>query len=298
MKIAENLKKVLLIQRKVIIIEVKVYYLERERTQKKMKLRRIAAGLLAVASCGIMLAGCGGNNAANNTTTSDGEAKGGKLIMATEPGFAPYEYIDGSEVAGIDVDIANAIADELGMELEIQQMDFDGALLAVQQGKVDFAAAGISITDERKEVMDFSIEYATSKQVVVVLKDANIISSPSDIKEGTKVAVQQATVADIYVSDDLGMEPLRYTKYVQAAEDLKNNKVDCIIMDELPAKEMVKANDTLAILDEEVFTDKYALAFQKGNTELEDKVNAILEKLIADGKVDEFTLKHTTGDAE
>ena len=102
-----------------------------------------------------------------------------------------------------------------------------------------------------------------------------------------------STVADTYVTDDLKKEPSRYTKYVQAAEDLKSDKVDCIVMDELPAKEMVKGNDNLEILDGEVFTDKYAFAFKKGNTELEDKVNKVLQKLIDNGKVDEFTLNHT-----
>ena len=116
-----------------------------------MKIKRIIAGILVAATCGLAMAGC-----QSNTT-------GGKLIMATEPGFAPYEYMSGNDVVGIDVDIANEVAKELGMELEIQSMDFDGALLAVQQGKVDFAAAGISVTPERQEVMDFSIEYAKSK---------------------------------------------------------------------------------------------------------------------------------------
>lgn len=246
-----------------------------------MKIKRLIAGVLAAATCAAAMAGCSNSS-------------GGKLIMATEPGFAPYEYTSGNGVVGIDVDIANEIAKELGMELEIQSMDFDGALLAVQQGKVDFAAAGISVTPERQEVMDFSIEYATSKQVIVVNKDNTTITGPDDLKD-KMIAVQMSTVADFYVKDDLGIDPSRYTKYVQAAEDLKSNKVDCIIMDELPAKEMVKANDTLKIVEKEVFTDKYALAFKKGNTELEEKVNKVLQKLIDDGKIAEFTLNHTTG---
>lgn len=248
-----------------------------------MKIKRIIAGILVAATCGLAMAGC-----QSNTT-------GGKLIMATEPGFAPYEYMSGNNVVGIDVDIANEVAKELGMELEIQSMDFDGALLAVQQGKVDFAAAGISVTPERQEAMDFSIEYAKSKQVIVVLKGANRVKNADDLGGDTKIAVQMSTVADTYVTDDLKKEPSRYTKYVQAAEDLKSDKVDCIVMDELPAKEMVKGNDNLEILDGEVFTDKYAFAFKKGNTELEEKVNKVLQKLIDEGKVDEFTLKHTTG---
>ena len=237
-----------------------------------MKIKRIIAGILVAATCGLAMAGC-----QSNTT-------GGKLIMATEPGFAPYEYMSGNDVVGIDVDIANEVA-----------KDFDGALLAVQQGKVDFAAAGISVTPERQEAMDFSIEYAKSKQVIVVLKGANRVKSVDDLGGDTKIAVQMSTVADTYVTDDLKKEPSRYTKYVQAAEDLKSDKVDCIVMDELPAKEMVKGNDNLEILDGEVFTDKYAFAFKKGNTELEEKVNKVLQKLIDEGKVDKFTLKHTTG---
>lgn len=246
-----------------------------------MKIKRLIAGVLAAATCAAAMAGCSNSS-------------GGKLIMATEPGFAPYEYTSGNDVVGIDIDIANEIAKELGMELEVQTMDFDGALLAVQQGKVDFAASGISVTAERQEVMDFSIEYASSKQVIVVLKGNEAIKGPDDLA-GKKIAVQMSTVADFYVTDDLKMEPSRYTKYVQAAEDLKSNKVDCIIMDDLPAQEMVKANDTLEVLETEVFTDKYALAFKKGNTELEEKVNKVLQKLIDDGKITEFTLKHTTG---
>lgn len=267
-----------------------------------MKIKRIIAGILVAATCGLAMAGCQSGTATSGTSSDatssaaeskDNNATGGKLIMATEPGFAPYEYMSGSDVVGIDVDIANEVAKELGMELEIQTMDFDGALLAVQQGKVDFAAAGISVTPERQEVMDFSIEYAKSKQVIVVLKGADRVKSVDDLGGDTKIAVQMSTVADFYVSDDLKKEPSRYTKYVQAAEDLKNDKVDCIVMDELPAKEMVKGNDTLEILDGEVFTDTYAFAFKKGNTELEDKVNKVLQKLIDDGKVDEFTLNHT-----
>ncbi len=269
-----------------------------------MKIKRIIAGILVAATCGLAMAGCQSGTTTSGTSSDatssaaeskDNNATGGKLIMATEPGFAPYEYMSGNDVVGIDVDIANEVAKELGMELEIQTMDFDGALLAVQQGKVDFAAAGISVTPERQEVMDFSIEYAKSKQVIVVLKGADRVKSVDDLGGDTKIAVQMSTVADFYVTDDLKKEPSRYTKYVQAAEDLKNDKVDCIVMDELPAKEMVKGNDTLEILDAEVFTDTYAFAFKKGNTELEDKVNKVLQKLIDDGKIDEFTLKHTTG---
>ena len=235
-----------------------------------------------------------------STTSAEGEsseaAGGGKLIMVTEAGFAPYEYTeDGETVIGVDVDIANEIAKALGRELEIQNMDFDSALLAVQQGKADFAAAGISVTPEREEVMDFTIEYTTSKQVVVINKEAARVASVDDLTADTVVGVQAGTVADSYCQDDLGTKDLKqYSKFMEAAMDLKNDKIDCIIMDSLPAEEMVKANDDLEILDGEVFTDKYAIAVEKGNTELLDEINEVLQKLVDEGKVEEFIVNHTT----
>jgi arginine/lysine/histidine transporter system substrate-binding protein len=218
-----------------------------------------------------------------------------KLIMATEAGFAPYEYTeDGETVIGVDVDIANEIAKAMGKKLEIQNMTFDGVLLAVQKGKVDFGAAGISVTKERKEQMDFTIEYATSKNVIVVNKEAGVINSAEDIKADTVVGVQLGNVADYYVQEELDCELKQYSKFLEAAQELKNNKIDCIVMDVLPAEQMVAANDELVILDGELFTDKYAIALKKGNEELLVEINEVLEQLVAEGKVDEFTVKHTT----
>lgn len=218
-----------------------------------------------------------------------------ELIMATESGFAPYEYTeDGTTVYGVDVDIANEIAKAMNKKLVIKDMDFDGALLAVQQGKVDFAAAGISVTDERKEKMDFSVEYAVSKQVILVNKSNTTIKSGDDLKGNVKIGVQQGTTADYYVQDNLKDADLKqFTKLLQASLDLKNNKLDCIIMDSLPAQELVKSNTDIKILDGELFTDKYAIAVKKGNTEMLNKINEVLNKLIAEGKIDEYTINHT-----
>lgn len=235
-----------------------------------------------------------GTDAAAESTAGAGSSEGGKLIMATEAGFAPYEYTeDGSTVVGVDVDIANEIAKAMGKELEIQNMSFDGALLAVQQGKADFAAAGISINEERQKVMDFSIEYATSKQVVVVNKEAMAVDSVDAITADTKIGVQTGNVADSYC-DEQGWQKTQYNKFMEAAMDLKNNKIDCIIMDSLPAEQLVAENDDLVILDGELFTDKYAIAVQKGNTELLDQINEVLQKLVDEGKVEEYTINHTT----
>ena len=246
-----------------------------------------------------VLAGCGSKKeetkAAETTveTTAAGESSD-TLIMATEAGFAPYEYTeDGKTVLGVDVDIANEIANALGKKLEIQNMTFDGALLAVQQGTADFAAAGISVTPEREELMDFSIEYATSKQVVVVKKDAGKITKPEDVTEGTVVGVQMGTTGDFYCSD-LGCEVKQFNKYAEAAMELNNDKLECIVMDSLPAEQLVAANENLEILEGELFTDKYAIALKKGNTELLDQINEVLQKLVDEGKIDEFTINHTT----
>lgn len=235
--------------------------------------------------------------AATEGTKAQGETSadnGGKLIMATEAGFAPYEYTeDGSTVIGVDVDIANEIAAAMGKELEIQNMTFDGALLAVQQGKADFAAAGISVTEDRKQAMDFSVEYATSKQVVVVNKEAMAVQSVDGITTETVVGVQTGNVADGYCTEQ-GWNVKQYNKFMEAALDLKTDKIDCIVMDSLPAEQMVAANSDLVILDGELFTDKYAIAVQKGNTELLDQINAVLQQLMDEGKIDEYTINHTT----
>lgn len=251
-------------------------------------MKKATALFLTLTMAAGLMAGCGSSDTETKTTeaqtestadgteaASDADSKEGssdKLIMVTEAGFPPYEYTeDGETVVGVDVDIANEIAKELGVELEIQNTTFDGALMAVQQGKADFAAAGISVSEERDKVMDFSVEYATSKQVVVVNKESGRLASKDDINAETIIGVQSGTVADIVYCADNGFEPKRYNKFAEAALDLNNDKIDCIIMDALPAEQMVAANENLAILDGEVMTDKYAIAVQEGNKELLDK---------------------------
>lgn len=249
--------------------------------------------LLLAAVTAVSLAGCG-------------KSSDDKLIVGTEAGFAPYEYMEGDKVVGIDMDIAQAIADAMGKELEIKNMDFEGALLAVQQGKVDFVAAGVSVDEDRKKVMDFSHDYVSSTEVVVINKETPGVSGVDDLNDKI-IGVQQGNIADFYVSNPDNVTPKevkRYTKFAQAAEDLKNNKIDCIVMDQYPAEELTAANDTLVILNKAdgtydvVFEDKYAIAVKKGNTELLDKINEVIDKLIADGKVEEFTANHTKTDGQ
>ncbi|WP_346698445.1 ABC transporter substrate-binding protein [Catenibacillus scindens] len=287
------------------------------KMKKVMALALLAAMALSMAACGSSAGNSGETLAqtesgapaqSENQTQGEAQESGtaeasdvqtvedGKLIMATEAGFAPYEYTeDGSTVVGVDVDIANEIAKAMGKELVIQNMFFDGALLAVQQGKADFAAAGISVNEERDKVMDFSVEYATSRQVVVVNKETMAVSSVDAITADNKVGVQTGTVADTYAQEQ-GWQVTQYSKFMEAAMDLMNNRLDCIVMDALPAEQLVAQNDSLTILDGELFTDKYAIAVNEGNTALLDEINAVLEQLIADGKIDEYTLNHTTGE--
>ncbi|NLJ96785.1 MAG: amino acid ABC transporter substrate-binding protein [Clostridiales bacterium] len=244
-----------------------------------MKKRVISMAVMSIMSI-LLLVGCG--------------SKKETIIVGTEAGFAPYEYMDGNDVVGIDMDIAREIADYLGKDLEIKNMEFQSALVAVQNGTVDFVAAGVSVDEERLEKMDFSIDYVNSTEVVVVNKANPMVSSVDDL-DGKIVAVQQGNIADFWVEENIDAKEIkRYTKFAQAAEDLKNNKIDCIVMDQFPAEDMVATNPELIILDGVLFEDKYAIAVKKGNKELLDDINTVIQKLKDEGKIEEFTAKHTS----
>jgi len=248
-------------------------------------MRKVVSVILSAALATSMLMGCGNSQKAAEDNT---------LIVGTEAGFAPYEYMEGDEVVGIDMDIAQAIADSMGKELVIQNMDFEGALLAVQNGTIDLVAAGVSVDAERDKVMDFSIDYVDSTEVVVVNAEAQTVASIDDLA-GKIIGVQQGNIADFYVEENIEAQEIkRYTKFAQAAEDLKNGKIDCIVMDQFPAEEMVAANSELKILDETLFQDKYAIAVDEGNTELLDKINTVIQDLKDSGKMDEIIADHTS----
>lgn len=215
-----------------------------------------------------------------------------ELVLVTEAGFAPYEYYEEGKIVGVDIDIANEIAKELGKELVIKDVSFDFVINEVKSGKADFAAAGISITPERAEEVDFTMEYTVSNQVVVVKKGSNI-KNFDDIKN-KKIAVQLGTVADLYASENYKDATIvSHKKYLSAVEDVKTGKADLIIMDELPAKEIVKENDNLVILDGVLFQDKYGMIVKKGNDELKEEINKVLERMINDGTIDKLVLKHS-----
>lgn len=215
-----------------------------------------------------------------------------ELIMVTEAGFAPYEYYDDGEIVGVDVDIAKEIAKYLGKTLVVKDIAFDSIINEVKTGKADFGAAGISYSENRAKNVDFSINYSVSKQVVIVSNNSNI-NNVNNISN-KKIAVQLGSIADTFVTENFkNASIVRQKKYLAAIEDLKAGKVDCVVMDELPAKEIVASNSGIKILDGSLTNDSYGMVVKKGNKELLDAINTVLEKLKNEGKIDEYIINHT-----
>lgn len=262
-------------------------------------MKKIVAIVLAVAMIAsvAMLAGCG-------KSEGKGSNGGGTLTMATNATFPPYEYKEGEEYVGIDVEIAKAIADKLGMELEIVDIEFDSIITGVQTGKYDMGMAGMSVTDERKESVDFSDSYATGIQAVIVKEDSEIKTADDLLAKGTayKVGVQLSTTGDMYIGDDYadaGKDESLITKFQSgndAVSALSAGKVDAVVIDNEPAKSYVAATEGLKILDTKYVEEDYAICFAKDNTELKDKVNDALKELIADGTVQSIINKYIKAD--
>ena len=218
-------------------------------------------------------------------------ANAGYLTVATNAQFPPYEYYEGSEIAGIDVDIARAIAEKLGLQLKVEDMEFDSIIESVKSGKADLGMAGMTVTPERAESVDFTASYATGVQVVIVTEDSAIESVDDLFAEGANhvVGVQRNTTGDIYTTGDIedaGLGTIdRYSKGADAVQALKTGKVDCVVIDNEPAKAFVAEVEGLKILDTEYVAEDYAGAMGKNNPELNKAVNDALEALIADGTV-------------
>ncbi len=222
----------------------------------------------------------------NKEEKEEPEKIGGKLIMATNAEFPPYEYYEGSEIVGIDAEIAQAIADELGMELQIEDMAFDAIITAVTSGKADFGAAGMTVTEDRLKSVDFSDTYTKSAQVIIVKEDSPI-ATPEDLV-GKKIGVQLGTTGDIYAEDIEDATIERYNKGFEAIQSLLSDKIDAVVIDQEPAGVFVSQNKGLKLTDEEFTTEEYALAIAKGNEELLEKVNAALADLKESGRLDEI----------
>lgn len=217
----------------------------------------------------------------------------GTLTMGTNAEFPPYEYYENNEIVGIDADIMQAIADKLGMELKIEDMAFDSIIPAVQSGKADIGAAGMTVTEDRATQVDFSDSYYTGVQVIIVTDDSDI-TEPDDLK-GKKIGVQQGTTGDIYSTDDFGDDNVeRFNKGMEAVQALQQGKIDAVIIDNQPAKTFVEENEGLKILETSYVEEDYALAIKKGNDDLVKKVNDAIKELKEDGTFDKIVAKYIT----
>lgn len=258
--------------------------------KKLVSLVLVLAMVLSVA----VLAGCSKENTASTEASSDSSDT---LVMATNAFFPPYEFYEGEKIVGIDAEIAQAICDDLGKKLEIVDIEFDSIITGVQTGKYDFAMAGLTVTDERKQSVDFSDSYATAKQVIIVKEDSKIKTFDDIVANGLKAGVQLSTTGDIYASDTIengGLGEDKVTKFNtgnDAVAALVAGKVDCVIIDNEPAKSYVAANKGLKILETEYVEESYAVAFGK-NSELTAQFNASLKKLTDNGTIKKIIDKY------
>ena len=285
--------------------------------KKALSLMTAAALVLSLAACGSTASSAASSEAASPEAASSDAASSeaasseaasetetaelstvepGKLIMSTNAAFPPYEMTtDSGEFEGIDIETAQAIADKLGLELQIDDMDFDAALLAVQQGKADMVMAGVTVTDERQNVMDFTDSYATGIQSIIVKEDSDIASV--DDLAGKKIGPQRGTTGYLNCSDDFGDENVvAYDNGLTAVQMLNNGQVDCVVIDNAPAKEFIAANPGLKLLDTAYVEESYAIGIGKGNTELKDAINTALEELKADGTLQAIVDKYITAE--
>ena len=277
--------------------------------------------ILLASALALSLAACSGNTSSDSSssaadTSSSSEAavdeatsesaatagelttvEEGMLIMSTNAAFPPYEMTnDAGEFEGIDVEIAH----KLGLELRIDDMDFDSALLAAQNGKSDMVMAGVTVTEDRLVNLDFTDSYATGIQVVIVPEDSDITSV--DDLTGKMIGVQRGTTGDLYCSDTVenggfGAENVTpYDNGLTAVQALMNGQVDCVVIDNAPAQEFVAANPGLKILDTEYVNEDYAIGVKKGNTQMLDAINGALAELKADGTVQSIIDKYITAD--
>ena len=277
-------------------------------------MKKLTALMLSSAMM-LSLAACGGSastetvssEAASSEAVSTEEAastdaaalttvNAGKLTMSTNAAFPPYEMTtDTGDFEGIDIEVAGAIAEKLGLELQVDDMDFDAALLAAQNGKSDMVMAGVTVTDERLKVMDFSDTYAEGIQSIIVPEDSDIATA--DDLSGKAIGTQRGTTGYIYCTDDFGEENvIAYDDGLTAVQALNNGQVDAVVIDNAPAQEFVAANPGLKILDTAYAQEDYAIGVAKGNTQLLDAINGALEELQADGTLQAIVDKYITAE--
>lgn len=268
---------------------------------KNNKLLKVVSLLsISVLSMG-MLVGCGSsseNVSATPAASESGEAPAettssdNVIVMGTNAEFEPFEYRDGLEITGFDVEIAKKVAEKLGKELVIEDMAFDSLIMALNSDKIDFIAAGMTATDERRTQVDFSDSYFNSQQMIIVKADDTSIATAEDLV-GKKVGVQLGTTGDLFVSGTEGIaEVVQLQTGTQAVMDLKNGKIDAVVIDAEPAKKMTEGQSDLKLLDVPFVEEEYAIAVKKGDADVLTAINETLADIKADGTYDEIYAKY------
>ena len=256
--------------------------------------KKILALLVCVAMTAVLAVGCGSSKSALDTIKEKGT-----LVWGTNAAFPPFESKDGDgNVVGVDAEIAKAIADELGVKLVVEDMEFDSLPAALKSGKIDIIGAGYTENDERLQEMDFSSKYFTAKQIVVVKKGNKAITD-KDSLAGKKIGVQTGTTGDTQCASKIeGAEVNRYDSMQLACEDVKNGKLDCVIGDNLTIGFILnKMDGELEIVEGVSYEDEeYGFAVKKGDTELNEVVNKVIDKLKSEGQIDQWVNKYNVGE--
>ena len=248
------------------------------------KIVSIALSLIMI----ISLVACGSSN---TKTTDNGSGATEKFVVATNAEFPPYEFKEGQNFLGIDIEIVSTIAEKLGKQLDVLDIAFDSVIPAVTSGKADMGAAGMTITEDRKKSVDFSIPYTKAVQMIIVT-EGSAIASVDDLA-GKKIGVQQGTTGDLYCTDDFGEENMvRYSKIADGVLPLKNGQIDCLVIDDQVAINVVQNNSGIKTLETAYAEEEYAFAIKKGNQELLDKVNEVINELQSSGKLAEIKAKY------
>jgi len=249
--------------------------------------------LSLVAAMGFAMAGCS-SDASDSMTVEDGV-----LTMATNAYFPPYEYYEGDTIVGIDAEIASAVADKLGLELVIEDVEFDSIIGGVQSGKYDIGCAGMTVTEERLQSVNFTSSYATGIQSIVVTEGSEITDLDTLLASDAMVGVQSGTTGDIYMTDEVGEDRMdRYAKGNDAIIALMQGKVGAVVIDNQPAQAFVEANEGLVILETPYAVEDYAMAVNKDNEELLNAINEALAELTEDGTIGAIIEKYIPSDAE
>lgn len=244
--------------------------------------------ILAVSLCiGLVsISGCG-----SKAKTLEDYKKVGKITMGTNAQFPPFEYYENEKITGFDVELSQKVADKLGVELKIEDMNFSGLLNALSSSKIDFVAAGMTVNEERKKSVDFSDGYYESSQVIIVMKDNTAIKGKADLAN-KKIGVQIGTTGADEAKKIEGVTPVEYNAGFAAVMDMKNGKLDAVVLDYEPSKNFVAQNADIKLLDENLTNEQYAIAVRKGETELQTAINDVIKEMKANGEYDALIQKY------